>query len=173
MAEERAGAFDFRGPRTLVGPELKPGDRAPQFTLVDNNLQEVTLDDFTGKPVVLSAVPSLETSVCSAQTRRFEQEAAALGDTVAFVTVSADLPFAQARWCSAENATNVRTLSDHRDMSFGAAYGTYVKELRIESRAVFVVDAEGTIRYAEYVPSGGQQPNYDAVMATIKEIASA
>jgi thiol peroxidase len=169
MAQERPNAFNFRGPKTLVGPELKAGDTAPAFTLIDGKGQQVSSDAFKGKPMLISVVPSVDTGVCSLQTRRFDQEAASLGDAITVLGVSADLPFAQARWCGAEGAENIRVLSDHRDMSFGQAFGTYVKELRIESRAVFVVDKDGVIRYAEYVPVVGNQPNYDAAIAAVRE----
>jgi thiol peroxidase len=171
MAQERINAFDFWGPKTLIGPELKPGDLAPPFTLVKDRGEEVSSRQFAGKPLLISVVPSLDTRVCSIQTRRFNQEVARFGDRVAFITVSADLPFAQKRWCGAEGIANLRVLSDHRDMSFGQAYGTYIKELRLESRAVFVVDREGVIRYAEYVPIAGQEPNYDAALAVLNEVA--
>jgi thiol peroxidase len=170
MAVERTGAFDLFGPKTLIGPELKPGDTAPDFALQNSKLATVTKNDFAGKPLVLSVVPSLDTPVCAKQSKRFNEEAAKLGDAVAVVTVSADLPFAQARWCGANDATNLQTLSDHMHMSFGEAYGTHVKEARIESRAVFVVDASGTIRYVEYVPQAGQEPDYDAVLAALKQV---
>jgi thiol peroxidase len=165
---ERAGAFDFYGPRTLVGPELKPGDHAPDFALVGPKFKAVTMADYAGKPLVISVVPSLDTGVCHKQTVRFNEEAATLAEQAGFITVSADLPFAQARWCGSNDISHVKTLSDHREMSFGAAYGTLVPDFRIESRAVFVVDAEGVIRYAEYVPVIGQEPNYVAVMEALK-----
>jgi thiol peroxidase len=165
---EREGAFDFFGPRTLVGPELKPGDHAPDFALIGAKFKTLTMADFVGKPLVISVVPSLDTSVCHKQTVRFNEEAATLADQAGFVTVSADLPFAQARYCGANDMSFIQTLSDHREMSFGAAYGTFVRDFRIESRAAFVVDAEGVIRYAEYVPTAGQEPNYEAVMAALK-----
>ncbi|NOK64431.1 MAG: thiol peroxidase [Chloroflexi bacterium AL-W] len=167
---ERTGAFDFLGPRTLVGPELKPGDKAPAFTLISNKLQEVSSDSFAGKPMIISVVPSVDTSVCSVQTHRFDQEAAKLGDAINVVGVSVDLPFAQARWCGAEEVSNMQVLSDYRDVSFGDAYGTHIKDLRLESRAVFVVDADGVIRYAEYVPVAGQHPDYDAVLTAAKDL---
>jgi thiol peroxidase len=170
MAVERAEAFDFLGPRTLIGPELKPGDTAPDFTLINNKLKPVSKQDFAGKPLVLSVVPSLDTPVCSIQSKRFDEEAASLGDKVAILTISADLPFAQTRWCGDQNATNAQTLSDHMDMSFGDAYGTHVKEARVESRAVFVVDSNGVIQYVEYVPKAGEQPNYDAALAALKKL---
>lgn len=171
MTIKRPNAFDFLGPRTLIGPELRPGDRAPQFTLVNRKLEPVTLEAFAGKPLVISVVPSLDTSVCSKQTQRFNAEAAVRAGQVNFITVSADLPFAQARWCSSNGAEHIQTLSDHRDMNFGAAYGTLVEDLRIESRAVFVVDRDGIIRYVEYVPVAGQEPNYDAALAALAAIA--
>ncbi len=115
-------------------------------------------------------VPSLDTGVCSKQTTRFNEEAARLAGQANFITVSADLPFAQARWCGANHADAIQTLSDHRDMSFGMAYGTYVPAYRIEQRAVFVVDREGIIRYSEYVPVAGQEPNYDAALEVLKSL---
>jgi thiol peroxidase len=168
MSVERAEAFNFFGSRTLVGPELKPGDTAPEFTLVTNKLEEVTLDTYRGKPLLISVVPSLDTSVCSKQTIRFNEEAASMKNQVNFIIVSADLPFAQSRWCGSNNASHMQTLSDHRDMSFGAAYGTLVKDFRIESRAVFIVNAEGTIQYSEYVPVAGEEPNYDQVLQVLQ-----
>jgi thioredoxin-dependent peroxiredoxin len=169
MAIERPNAFDFWGPRTLVGPELKPGDSAPAFTLTKGK-ESISSTAFAGKPLIISVIPSIDTGVCPRQTRHFNEATVALGDAVNLVTVSADLPFAQGRWCGAEGLDKIVMGSDHLDMSFGAAYGTYVKELRIDSRAVFVVDAAGTIRYAEYVPAGGQEPDYDAVMAALKPL---
>ncbi|HNP72803.1 MAG TPA: thiol peroxidase [Kouleothrix sp.] len=169
MPQERPNAFDFWGPKTLIGPELKPGDQAPAFTLSKINAT-VSSQDFAGKPLVISVIPSIDTGVCSRQTRRFNEEAARLGEQVAILAVSADLPFAQGRWCGAEGIDKVVMASDHVAMSFGDAYGTHIKELRWESRAVFVVDQTGTIRYAEYVPAGGQEPHYDAALAALKEL---
>jgi len=165
---ERANAFDFLGPRTLVGPALQVGDPAPDFALVNAMLATETLASFAGKPLVLSVVPSLDTSVCSKQSLRFNEAATTLADRVSFVTVSADLPWAQARWCSSNQADFLQTLSDHRELSFGQSYGTYLSDFRIESRAVFVVDATGVIRYAEYVPTAGQEPDYAAALAALE-----
>jgi thioredoxin-dependent peroxiredoxin len=170
MTVERTAAFNFVGPRTLVGPELKPGDEAPNFALTNNKLEVITLETFVGKPLLISVVPSLDTGVCTTQTVRFNEEAATLGDNITFVTVSADLPFAQARWCGHNSANHMITLSDHRDMNFGAAYGTLVPDLRIESRAVFVIDGNGAIVYAEYVPVAGEEPDYSAALQAIKAI---
>lgn len=169
MTTERPDAFDLVGTMTtLLGPVLQPGDKAPDFTLKNNQMAPVTLDAFRGKPMLISVVPSLDTGVCSLQTNRFDKEAESLKDQAAFITVSVDLPFAQARWCGANNALNGQTLSDYFDMNFGLAYGTYVKEVRLESRAVFVVDAEGTIRYVEYVPKAVQEPDYDAALNALR-----
>jgi len=171
MSVERPGAITFKGqPLTLVGPELKPGDKAPDFTVIDQSLQPVSLTDYAGKVVVLSVVPSLDTGICSAQTKRFNEEAAKLPADVAILTVSMDLPFAQARFCGTEQIDRVKVLSDHRDASFAQAYGTLVKELRLECRAIFVIDREGIIRYVEYVPEIASHPNYDAALAAVKEL---
>ena len=171
MTQERPNAFNFSGLKTLVGPELKPGDRAPAFMLAKGRGEQISSEQFAGKPLVISVIPSIDTRVCSMQTRRFNQEAAELGDRVNILTVSADLPFAQSRWCGAEGIDKVIMGSDHMDMNFGDAYGTHVKEIRIESRAVFVLDANGIIRHAEYVPTSGEEPDYDAALAVLKEVA--
>ena len=170
MAEERAGAFDFGKPMTLLGPELQVGDKAPSFTLAGPRNEPIESARFAGKPLVISVVPSIDTRVCSRQTRRFNEEAARLGEDVSILTVSADLPFALGRWCGAEGIDKVVMGSDHLTMGFGDAYGTHVKELRIDSRAVFVVAADGTLRHVEYVPAGGQEPNYDAALAALKAL---
>ena len=170
---ERPGATTMRGnPLTLIGPELKPGDTAPDFTLVDNSLKPVTLKD-TGKHVrIISVVPSLDTPVCDAQTKRFNEEAAKLPD-VDILTVSMDLPFAQKRWCGAFGVDKVKMLSDHREGSFGTAYGTLIKDMRIESRAIFVVDQNNKIRHVEYVKEVADFPNYESALAAAKNAAAA
>ncbi|MCL6476177.1 MAG: thiol peroxidase [Firmicutes bacterium] len=168
---ERPGAVTFKGqPLTLVGPELKPGDKAPEFTIIDQSLQPASLKDYAGKVILLSVVPSLDTGICSAQTKRFNEEAAQLPEDVVILTVSMDLPFAQARFCGAENIDRVKVLSDHRDASFAQAYGTLVKELRLESRAIFVIDRDGIIHYVEYVPEIASHPNYDAALQAVKSL---
>lgn len=150
-------------PFTLLGPELKVGDKAPDFTSLDNGLKAVTLAD-TGNGVrVFSVVPSLDTPVCDMQTKRFNDEAGKMGD-VTIYTVSMDLPFAQKRWCGAFGVDHVKMLSDHRDASFGQAFGTLIKELRVLSRAIFVVDKNNVIRYVEYVKEVSEHPNYDAAI---------
>lgn len=169
---ERTGATTLQGnPLTLLGPELKVGDKAPDFKAVDDSLQEVTLDSTGGGVRIFSVVPSLDTPVCDAQTKRFNDEAGKLGD-VSIYTFSMDLPFAQKRWCGAMGVDHVKMVSDHRDGSFGEAYGTLIKELRIESRAIFVVDADGTIKHAEYVKEVADHPNYDAALAAARDASA-
>ncbi len=160
-----------RGPVTLIGNEVKVGDQAPDFTVLANDLSPVSLKDSEGKIRLFSVVPSLDTGVCDAQTRRFNEEAANLGDNVVIYTVSVDLPFAQKRWCGAAGIDAVQTVSDHRDLSFGEAYGVYIKELRLLARAVFVVDAAGKVTYVEYVPEATDHPNYEAAIAAVKALA--
>lgn len=173
MTQERGSVATFKGnPITLVGPELKVGDQAPDFRLNKNLLEEVTLQDFAGKIKLISVVPSLDTGVCDAQTRRFNQEAAALGEDVVILTVSADLPFAQARWCGAAGVNRVITLSDYKDNSFGKAYGVLIKEFALDHRAVFVLDRDNTIRYVEVLSEMGEHPEYDAPIAAVKELLS-
>ena len=168
---ERAGATTLRGnPLTLIGPELKAGDRAPEFEVVDTTLQPVSLAKTGGKVRIFSVVPSLDTPVCDMQTKRFNDEAAKLPG-VDIYTVSMDLPFAQKRWCGAFGVDNIKMVSDHKTGSFGEAYGTLIKELRIESRAIFVVDKEGTIRHAEYVKEVADHPSYDAALSCAQSLA--
>ena len=170
---ERPGATTLKGkPLTLVGPELKPGDQAPDFALTDNTLSNVSLRD-TGENVrIISVVPSLDTPVCDAQTKRFNEEAARLPG-VDIITVSMDLPFAQKRWCGAFGVDKVKMLSDHKDGSFGAAYGTLIKELRIESRAIFVLDRNNQVRHAEYVKEVADFPNYESALSAARNAAGA
>ena len=170
---ERAGATTLNGnPLTLVGPELKKGDPAPDFAVVDKKLQPVTLKA-TGPGVrIFSVVPSLDTPVCDAQTRRFNEEAAKLPN-VAIYTVSMDLPFAQSRWCGAFGVDHVKMLSDHRNSSFGEHYGTLIKDLRIESRAIFVVGPDNRIKYAEYVKEVANHPDYEAALTAARSTAAA
>lgn len=156
-------------PLTLIGPELKVGDSAPDFEVVDVNLQPVHLSDTGNSVRIFSVVPSLDTPVCSIQTQKFNQEAPKL-DNVEVVTISMDLPFAQKRWAAAENADNVKMLSDHRNGSFGEAYGTLVKDVRIESRAIFVVGPDNKIHHAEYVKEIADEPNYDLAIEAAKKL---
>lgn len=168
---ERPGATTLKGnPLTLVGPELKAGDPAPDFELVDGTLKAKTLADTAGAVRIFSVVPSLDTPVCDAQTKKFNEAASELPG-VKIYTVSMDLPFAQKRWCGAFGIDNIEMLSDHRAGSFGENYGTLIKELRIESRAIFVIDQHGTIKHVEYVKEVADAPDYDAALASAKELA--
>ncbi|MGD0498655.1 MAG: thiol peroxidase [Bryobacteraceae bacterium] len=170
---ERPGATTLKGaPLTLIGPELKAGDDAPDFTLVDKGLKPVTLKDTGNNVRIVSVVPSLDTPVCDAQTKRFNEAAAKLPG-VDILTVSVDLPFAQTRWCGAFGVDRVRMLSDHKETSFGANYGTLIKELRIESRAIFVLDRANVIRYVEYVKEVADFPNYEAALAAARSALAA
>ncbi len=169
--QERDGLVTMKGnPITLMGTELQVGDGAPDFVAIDNDLNPVSFDSFRGKICIISSVPSLDTPVCDMETRRFNDEAGRLGDDVALLTISMDLPFAQKRWCGAAGVDRVQTLSDHRDAAFGQAYGLLIKGLRLLARAVFVVDKEGTIRYIELVKEIASEPDYDAVLTAVKEL---
>jgi thiol peroxidase len=154
-------------PKTLVGPELKAGDKAPDFAALDISLKPVSLKDTGKKTRIFSVIPSLDTPVCDAQTKRFNEEAAKLKD-VDIYTISMDLPFAQKRFSNSFAVDQVKMLSDHRDASFGAAYGTLIKDMRILSRAIFVVGPDDKIKYAEYVPEVANHPNYEAALAAAK-----
>jgi thioredoxin-dependent peroxiredoxin len=170
---ERPGATTLRGnPLTLIGPELKPGDAAPDFSLVDNALKPVTLKDTGNHVRIISVVPSLDTPVCDAQTKKFNEAAANL-PSVDIITVSMDLPFAQKRWCGAFGVDKVKMLSDHKDASFGSHYGTLIKELRIESRAIFVLDADNKVIHAEYVKEVADFPNYEAALSAARSTGAA
>lgn len=165
---ERPNATTLMGnPQTLVGPELKAGDPAPDFQCVDIGMKPVTLTDTGSKVRIFSVIPSLDTPVCDAQTKRFNEELEKLPGVDVY-TVSMDLPFAQKRWGNAFQTDRIKMLSDHRDASFGSNYGTLIKDLRIESRAIFVVDAENKIRYVEYVKEVADHPNYEAALASAK-----
>jgi thiol peroxidase len=168
---ERTGIITFKGnPFTLLGPELKVGDRAPDFAVVDNGLASVTLASSAGKIRVISAVPSLDTPVCDTETRRFNQEATGLPGDVLVLTISLDLPFAQKRWCGAAGIDKVITLSDYRERSFGQNYGVLIKELLLLTRAIFVVDAQDVIRYIQIVPEVTSEPDYMAVITAVKQL---
>ncbi|MEL4025835.1 thiol peroxidase [Lysinibacillus endophyticus] len=156
-------------PVTLVGNEVKVGDKAPDFSVLANDMSPVTLKDSAGKVRLIASVPSLDTGVCDAETRRFNEEVAGLGEDVAFYTVSVDLPFAQKRWCAAAGIDGVHTVSDYRDLSFGESYGVYMKENRLLARAVFVIDRNDTVTYVEYVSEGTSHPDYEAAINAVKE----
>ena len=167
---ERTAAITLMGnPQTLVGPEIKKGYAAPDFKVVDNTLKPVTLADTKGVRI-FSVVPSLDTPVCDAQTRRFNEEAAKMPH-VEIYTISMDLPFAQKRWCGAFGIDKVKMLSDHRDASFGEHYGTLIKDVRLECRAIFVVDGNGVVQHAEYVNEVASHPNYEGALEVARSLA--
>jgi thiol peroxidase len=171
--EKRPNAVTFKGnPLTLVGPQLKAGSKAPDFQCVGAGLAIVNLAQTGSKPRLFSVVPSLDTPVCSLQTKKFSETISAFGDGLATYTFSLDLPFAQKRFCDAEHIANMQNLSDTHDHSFGQAYGVLIEGLPLPllSRAVFVVDRNGTITYAEYVPEVASHPNYDAALAAVKAV---
>ncbi|MBS4176037.1 thiol peroxidase [Lederbergia citrea] len=159
----------FKGnPITLVGSEVKVGDKAPDFTVLANDLSEVKLSDFAGTVRIISVVPSVDTGVCAAQTKRFNEEVANL-ENVQVLTISADLPFAQARWAQENGLNNAKIFSDHRDLSFGEAFGTVIQELRLLARSVFVIDSNDQVVYAEYVSEGTNHPEYDSALVAAKQ----
>jgi len=157
-------------PITLNGTAVKVGQKAPDFEVVANDLSTVKVSSFAGKTCIIASVPSLDTSVCDTETRRFNEEAGKLGGDVVVLTISMDLPFAQKRWCGAAGIKNIQILSDHRGASFGSAYGVLIKELRLLARAVFVVDKAGVVRYVQIVPEIATEPDYDAVLKAVKEL---
>ena len=168
---ERAGIITMKGnPLTFAGKELKVGDVAPDFEVLDNDLAPVKFSSFRGKICVISSVPSLDTPICDMETRRFNEEAVKLGENTQILTISMDLPFAQKRWCGAAGVHKVVTLSDHRDASFGTVYGALIKELRLLARIVFVVDGEGVIRYIQVVKEQSEEPDYDAVLEAVNAL---
>lgn len=169
--EERTGIITMHGnPLTLLGPEVKVGDAAVDFEVLANDLSPVKLSDYKGKVVIISAVPSLDTPVCDVQTRKFNEEATGLSDDVVVLTISTDLPFAQGRWCGAAGVENVVTLSDHRDVAFGESFGVLIKELRLLTRAVFVVDKDGVVRYVQIVDELTNEPDYEPAIEAAKQL---
>ncbi len=170
MTERKAVVTMKGNPVTLVGNEIRAGDEAPEAVLLGNDMSEVELSSFQGKVRIMSSVPSLDTPVCDVETRRFNEMAAELGEDVVILTVSMDLPFAQKRWCGAAGVDRVRTLSDHRDASFGKAYGVLIKEVRLLARSVFVVDREGTVRYVQLVKEVSQEPDYEEVLGAARKL---
>ncbi len=171
---DRFGAVTLAGNSlTVRGPVLQPGDPAPNFRLTAGDWRPVTLGDSAGMVRLISVVGSLETDICDAQTRRFNEEASALGDEVMILTVSADLPFTLNRWCGAAGVDRVLALSDHMAMSFGDAYGTHIVESRTEQRSIFVVDRENTVSYVEYVPDIDLHPDYEAALTAVRQALAA
>jgi len=169
MSNERTGVATLKGnPLTLIGPGLKAGDAAPDFT-VRKGLADVQGSSYNGKVRIITSVPSLDTPVCDQETRRFNEEAAGLGN-VAILCISMDLPFAQGRFCETAGIDKVETLSDYKDASFGQAYGVLIKEHRLDHRAIFVIGSDDKVKYVEYVPEMTEHPNYDAAIAAAKAL---
>lgn len=168
---EKKGAVTFRGnPLTLIGNPVKIGDKVPPFTALDKDLMPVRLSDFSGKVKIISVTPSLDTPVCSLQATTFNEKARSLSDDVALINVSMDLPFAIARFCSAQGIDKLKTLSDHREASFGMAYGVLVEELRLLARSIFVIDRSDTVRYVEIVPEMTNEPDYDKALEAASKL---
>ncbi len=171
MAQERTGVATFKGnPLTLIGPQLKSGDQAPDFSLHSSLVETASLSTYSGKIKLISVVPSIDTGVCDAQTRKFNEAASELGDNVVVLTVSVDLPFAQARWCGAAGVDRVVMLSDYKNHSFSEDYGVYIKEFGLSMRSIFVVDANDKIQYVEYLSEMAEHPNYEEAIAAVKAL---
>jgi len=173
MDIERKNATTLKGNSfTLIGPEIKVGQKAPEFSALAGDLSAVTLASSKGKTRLLISVPSLDTPTCDAETRRFNEEAAKFS-SVETLVISVDLPFAQGRFCQTAGLKNVKCLSDHRDTSFGKAYGTLIKELRLLSRAIFIIGADDKVQYVEYVKDVAAHPNYESALSVLKQGAGA
>ncbi|MDH4380184.1 MAG: thiol peroxidase [Vampirovibrionales bacterium] len=166
---EQTGVITFKGsPMTLLGSDITVGSKAPEFTVLGNDMSPITLSSSTGKTRLIVSVPSIDTPVCDTEVRRFNTEATSLPNTEVLV-ISMDLPFAQKRWCGSEGITNVTTGSDYRDASFGGTYGVLIKELRLDARAIFVIDPSGTVVYKEIVSEVTSEPNYEAALTAAKQ----
>jgi thiol peroxidase len=168
---ERQGVITIHGnPLTLMGHAVKVGEEAPDVEVLDNDLHPVKISSWRGKVTVISTVPSLDTPVCDIETRHFNDEAAHLGNDVAIVTISMDLPFAQKRWCGAAGVSRVKTFSDHRDAAFGNAYGVLIKELRLLARCIWLVDRQGKVQYVQLVKEVTEEPDYEAVLQALSRV---
>ena len=168
---ERKGVVTFKGnPITLLGEEVKKGDKAKDFTVLGTDLSEVKLSDYAGKVVVISVFPSVDTGVCALQLTRFNKEAASFSDDVQLLSISVDLPFALGRYCADKGIKNALTTSDHRELDFGHKYGFAIKELRLLARGTVIIDKNGIIKYVEYVPEISEHPNYEKALEVIKEL---
>lgn len=170
---ERSGVITMKGkPLTVIGPDVRAGDRAPAFSVLDENLNSVSLADFAGKTKLISVTPSLDTPVCDLQLRRFNREAASMPRDIVVLNISMDLPFAVSRFCSTAGIDRAKALSDHRDASFGAAYGVLIKELRLLARSIFIIDKNDVVRYKEIVHEQSNHPDYEKALRALAEIAS-
>jgi len=172
MAERKQAVTVKNKPITLIGNTVEIGKPAPDFVVIDNDMKPVKLSDFAGKICIICSVPSLDTSVCDIETRKFNKKATQLSGDIVILTISMDLPFAQKRWCAAAGVKNVKTLSDHKDASFGNSYGVLIKELRLLARAVFIVDKDGILRYRQLVSEVSTEPDYDNVFNALQEITT-
>ena len=169
--QERPGLITMRGnPLTLVGNEVKIGEVAPDFVVLDNSLTATKFSSYRNRLCIISSVPSLDTPICDIETRKFNEEANKLGEKIQILTISMDLPFAQKRWCGAAGVNKIQTLSDHRDAQFGIAYGVLIKELRLLARAVFLVDQKGILQYTQLVKEISNEPNYDEIWNALKKM---
>jgi thioredoxin-dependent peroxiredoxin len=167
--EKNKNKVTFKGnPVTLLGKEIKVSDKAVDFTVLNNNLEPLKLSDFEGKVKILSLFPSIDTGVCSKQNHTFNEKAAKLSDDIVILAISNDLPFALKRFCGAEGIDNLITLSDHKDLDFSSKYGFLIEELRLIARGVIVIDKENTVKYVEYVPEIGEEPNYESAINAAK-----
>lgn len=168
---ERLNAATLKGnPLTLLGKEIKIGEKAPDFTVLSNDLKEIMLDQFKNKIKLIASVPSLDTPICDLEIKRFNDEATSLSKDIIIIFISMDLPFAQKRFCSAYNIKKVKTFSDHKDSNFGNNYGVLIKELRLLSRAIFIADKDNIIRYTEYVKEIGNPPDYKSAINALKKL---
>jgi thiol peroxidase len=171
VMNERKGIVTMKGnPVTLVGNEIKVGDKAPDCNLAANDLSAVSISSFGGKVRIVASVPSLDTAVCDMETRRFNEEAGKLDPNIVILTISMDLPFAQKRWCGAAGIQNVKTLSDYRQAQFGTSYGVLIKEFRLLARAIFVIDKTGVVRYVQIVSEVAKEPDYQAAIDAAKKL---
>ena len=169
---ERKGVVTFKGsPLTLIGPELRIGDKAPEFSVLDQELKEFGLKDFAGKIKLISVTPSLDTPVCDMQARRFNEEVSKLKDDVVVLNISMDLPFAISRFCSTAGIDKIKVLSDHREASFGTAYGVLVKELRLLARSILVLDKNDVLKYREIVPELTNPPDFNCPLDMAKKLS--
>jgi thioredoxin-dependent peroxiredoxin len=170
---ERSGIITMKGkPLTLIGPDIRPGDQAPDFTVIDENLKVVSLGDFAGQTKIISVTPSLDTPVCDLQIRRFNREAVSLPRDVIVLNISMDLPFAINRFCSTAGIDRAKALSDHRDASFGTAYGVLIEELRLLARSIFIIDKNNVVRYKEIVPEQSNHPDYEKALKALAEVTA-
>ena len=168
---QKKGLVTAKGnPLTLLGKELKVGDKAPDFQVVDNSLSPVKLTDFTGKVVLLSVTPSIDTGICDLQAKRFNRMATEVSDDVVILSISVDLPFALARWCGATGSDKIKTLSDYQDWNFGLQYGVLIKETRLLARSVWIVDKNGVIQYIQIVPEMPTEPDYEDAFGALKKL---